>query len=706
MKKTLGIFFSILIIFSPFLFKIPSALSQNPNYFIQSHWASVTPVIDGQMSISEWADATCVYFKGTGTYPNGTDVYFYIKNDANFLYLCFDVPKDITQDNGDQVWVEIYKGIPNILSILFNYYYGAGYGYDDYNRYYGAYGPLPPPSTPPEIARGFYSSTNNNSPHRIYEMKLPLQNSGIWCIGNPGDSIGLNFYLGDASVPFPAGGTDWIPAGWPTKPSDYGTVRLSSQLPLDKTATIIDTFYSTQNFLAIQNWDSIRSKIISNLEKYGYSVSWTKDSMVTINWLKTNLNHGIIFWRGHGNVGPVWGSSCVSLVTGEKYVDGSENWPQYADDYNNGRITTVTIPWYLGGGNYWAITPKFIDYYYHSIHFPYSLVYVEACQSLGDNSMAQSFASLGAGSYMGYPNPISNYGIAGLGADYVSEASFEDFCNKGYDVKQVADDLAWCSSVAGSTLSFSGNSNLKLVGTTPSASKSATISVHCPVSLYVKDPQGRCIGFDPATDSVVEQIPGAFYYYSQNSGQVIWIPEAVEGNYDIKLLGNATGSFSITTAFFDISQSHAQLYDGTIIAGQVLTSTMILTPTSLSSTAPSHLPASDISNKLSMARYTRLELQWLTFTIKNMNIKEGVKQGLVDKLVAADQKLYAAINYLGSDNINLANNMLGSSENILNALMNQIHAQTGKGITVCDAANLSSTTSSIIIDIESTKQAL
>jgi len=59
---------------------------------VQSNWATVVPNIDGVFSPGEWDDAAVVDLL---TVPNNTMVaYWYIKNDAQYLYMLMDAVGD------------------------------------------------------------------------------------------------------------------------------------------------------------------------------------------------------------------------------------------------------------------------------------------------------------------------------------------------------------------------------------------------------------------------------------------------------------------------------------------------------------------------------------------------------------------------------------------------------------------------------------
>jgi parallel beta-helix repeat protein len=118
-----------------------------------------------------------------------------------------------------------------------------------------------------------------------------------------------------------------------------------------------------------------------------------------------------------------------------------------------------------------------------------------------------------------------------------------------------------------------------------------------PADLYVSDPQGFHVGVDPSTGEVVNEIPGAIYTGQGSEPQVIAIPNPLDGNYYIKLLGISTGIYTITVELATLSGTTAQTYTGDILLGQVLTSTATVSPTQVSFTPPtaSTIESSDSS---------------------------------------------------------------------------------------------------------------
>jgi len=79
----------------------------------------------------------------------------------------------------------------------------------------------------------------------------------------------------------------------------------------------------------------------------------------------------------------------------------------------------------------------------------------------------------------------------------------------------------------------------------------------CPANLYVTDPLGRHVGVDPSTGEVVNEIPGAVYTGPGSEPQVIVIPNPLDGNYAVEVIGTDQGNYSLTTQFVTLQETMA-----------------------------------------------------------------------------------------------------------------------------------------------------
>lgn len=110
-----------------------------------------------------------------------------------------------------------------------------------------------------------------------------------------------------------------------------------------------------------------------------------------------------------------------------------------------------------------------------------------------------------------------------------------------------------------------------------------------------------------------------------------------------------------------------------------------------------------IANKRSMVEYSRLETIWLSELIQSSSINDEIKISLLDKLTSATLKLDQTILNIESGKYKQANNMLSTSQNIINAFINQVEAQYDKKIMQPDAEMLMGEANTILQDIEFAK---
>lgn len=110
-----------------------------------------------------------------------------------------------------------------------------------------------------------------------------------------------------------------------------------------------------------------------------------------------------------------------------------------------------------------------------------------------------------------------------------------------------------------------------------------------------------------------------------------------------------------------------------------------------------------IADKRSMIEYSKLETIWLSELIQSASIDDEIKNSLLDKLTNATLKLDQAILNVESGKYNQANNMLRTSQNVINAFINQVEAQYDKKIMQPDAEMLIGEANTIFEDIESAK---
>ncbi len=106
------------------------------------------------------------------------------------------------------------------------------------------------------------------------------------------------------------------------------------------------------------------------------------------------------------------------------------------------------------------------------------------------------------------------------------------------------------------------------------------IIVGSPVEIMVTDPAGQRVGYDPATEEMVAEIPDA-YYTGQGDVQFMLLYNTLPGEYQITATGTDAGEYELET--YVVEESGVRLLDiftGTVTAGQVANHTAAYTTTS------------------------------------------------------------------------------------------------------------------------------
>ena len=74
---------------------------------------------------------------------------------------------------------------------------------------------------------------------------------------------------------------------------------------------------------------------------------------------------------------------------------------------------------------------------------------------------------------------------------------------------------------------------------------SLSLIVGSPVNILVSDPEGRRVGYDPETQTVVNEILNATYSGPTSEPQIISIPDPLTGNYTVDGFGTGTGEYTM-----------------------------------------------------------------------------------------------------------------------------------------------------------------
>ena len=159
---------------------------------VRSTWATSPVLLNGALSGPEWAGA------GVMPIPAG---FLLVKNDNNFLYIALDLVSDRSADAGvgDYFWLSFDNNGNHSITPNLDVNYGIyptlpiRIGRQMYLGPGTWTGLLNTPS-PALVASGFGPSPNSPLPHRVWEMRLPLNEIGISNLGsshNPAIGFGL-----------------------------------------------------------------------------------------------------------------------------------------------------------------------------------------------------------------------------------------------------------------------------------------------------------------------------------------------------------------------------------------------------------------------------------------------------------------------------------------------------------------------------------
>jgi len=143
--------------------------------------------------------------------------------------------------------------------------------------------------------------------------------------------------------------------------------------------------------------------LTTTLTNAGYDVTLKRngaaaDQNVLVEDFKNLGQYDTVIVSAHGDSSFLHG---VIILTGQTFV-GADALAPYAADLISGRLS---LSGNLDSGTL-AITPSFVSYYGGS--FDDSVVYVGACRSAWDSSMANAFTGAGAAAYIGYTDYVGS----------------------------------------------------------------------------------------------------------------------------------------------------------------------------------------------------------------------------------------------------------------------------------------------------------
>jgi hypothetical protein len=219
-------------------------------------------------------------------------------------------------------------------------------------------------------------------------------------------------------------------------------------------AVILDPFNSEFNSLSLDVYEMYMRSIIYNLERAGYIVDNYRNENVTINLLKRLDDEGysVIYINSHGFIDS---QGSFALFINEK-ID-SEKINLYKNDIEENNVG------YLENGSlagYLYVTPQFFLLYGNDGLFPDALIFIDACYSGNNTSLAEVFLNLGAQCFIGWNGPVNV--IHGIMMD---GKFFHEACKYNKTVEQALRGIR-ADSDSGATLTYFGNGTLRILRAT------------------------------------------------------------------------------------------------------------------------------------------------------------------------------------------------------------------------------------------------
>jgi len=224
----------------------------------------------------------------------------------------------------------------------------------------------------------------------------------------------------------------------------------SRRIPETSKAIVLDPF--NFEFGLLPYYDLFMRSIIYNLQQAGYAVDYYKDDNVTIDLLKRldNEGYGVIYVNAHGFTDP---DGRVLFFTGEKNASGIEG--LYQKDIEEKRIGCFGQEGYLLG--YYYVTPEFFALYGNDTRYHNALIFVDACHSANNTSMADVFLDLDASCYVGWTELVGvEHGVS------MDGKFFRTMCIDGETVEQSAGTIR-PDPVGSAKLAYFGDGGLVLV---------------------------------------------------------------------------------------------------------------------------------------------------------------------------------------------------------------------------------------------------
>ena len=170
--------------------------------------------------------------------------------------------------------------------------------------------------------------------------------------------------------------------------------------------------------------------IKGKLEAIGYQCDYYEGEEVTVELMKNMEDYGVIYIDTHGGVVNTNYGKEVDFAIGQK---GSKQlYEQYDSDLMLHRLGHVWIP-SLSLSHYFFILPHFISEYAET-SYPKSLIYIDACNSYKNPTMAEAFKDEGAYVYCGYSSLI-------LAFNYSERKVFDNMIDETMTIQEAVDEV-------------------------------------------------------------------------------------------------------------------------------------------------------------------------------------------------------------------------------------------------------------------------
>ena len=119
-------------------------------------------------------------------------------------------------------------------------------------------------------------------------------------------------------------------------------------------------------------------------------------------------------------------------------------------------------------------------------------------------------------------------------------------------------------------------------------SAAMTFMVQSPLNILISDPLGRRAGYDAASNSILSEIPDAYYSGPETEPQFVDIEDPIPGQYTLTAVGFGNGPYTLTIDDEDEDGTSIQTQEisGNIVAGQVVKMTQLASATVAISTDP------------------------------------------------------------------------------------------------------------------------